>query len=79
MEGCLHGVEVIVLYSLLMGLCLLLYVQLPPMRSFTFLRLTPDMMTPSYQDQWHRFMRLMARNAQKFKTSPGWRKNMGFL
>ena len=29
---------------------------LPVMRSFTFLRLTPDMMSPEYQTIWFRFM-----------------------
>ena len=48
------------------------------MRCFTFLRLTPDMVTPEYQEQWGRFMRLMERNAKGFKTSAGWRQNMGF-
>lgn len=52
--------------------------KLPCMRSFTFLRLTPDMVSPSYFDKWTRFMGLMAHNGQKFKTSPRWRQNMGF-
>lgn len=51
--------------------------QLPPMRSFTFLRLTREMISPSYLEQWRRFMALMAHNARRFKTSPGWRINMG--
>jgi hypothetical protein len=52
--------------------------RLPPMRNFTFLRLTPEMMSPSYFDKWQRFMLLMAHNAQKYKSSPRWRQNMGF-
>ena len=51
--------------------------KLPPMRSFTFLRLTPEMMNPSYFEKWNRFMVLMAHNAERFKTSPRWRQNMG--
>ena len=51
---------------------------LPPMRSFTFLRLTPDMMTDAYQNQWRRFMKLMSRNALRFKTSERWRRDLGF-
>jgi hypothetical protein len=52
--------------------------RLPPMRNFTFLRLTPEMMSPSYFDKWQRFMLLMAHNAHKYKSSPRWRQNMGF-
>lgn len=52
--------------------------RLPPMRNFTFLRLTPEMMSPSYFDKWQRFMLLMAHNAQRYKSSPRWRQNMGF-
>lgn len=53
---------------------------LPPMRAFTFLRLTPDMASSEeYLEQWRRFMRLMARNGQRFRSSAGWRKNLGFL
>lgn len=51
---------------------------LPSMRSFTFLRLTPEMMTTDYQDQWKRFMKLMSRNALRFKTSARWRRDLGF-
>ena len=51
---------------------------LPPMRSFTFLRLTPEMMSETYQKQWHRFMKLMSRNALRFKTSERWRRDLGF-
>lgn len=32
---------------------------LPVMRSFTFLRLIPDMMSPEYQSIWFRFMQQM--------------------
>jgi hypothetical protein len=36
---------------------------LPSMRSFTFLRLTPDMTgSETYQNQWNTFMKLMSRN-----------------
>ena len=52
--------------------------RLPPMRNFTFLRLTPEMMSPSYFDKWNRFMGLMEHNGQAFKTSPRWRQDMGF-
>ncbi|KAG7674349.1 hypothetical protein Ndes2526B_g05075 [Nannochloris sp. 'desiccata'] len=52
--------------------------RLPPMRNFTFLRLTPEMMSPSYFDKWQRFMLLMAHNGQRYKSSPRWRQNMGF-
>jgi len=51
---------------------------LPPMKSFTFLRLTPEMMSDSYQKQWNRFMKLMSRNALRFKTSERWRRDLGF-
>lgn len=51
---------------------------LPPMRSFTFLRLTTDMMSDTYQNQWKRFMKLMSRNALRFKTSQRWRRDLGF-
>lgn len=52
--------------------------QLPSMREFTFLRLTPHMASMEYQEKWMRFVRLMQRNAQKFKTSIAWREKMGF-
>ena len=52
--------------------------RLPPMRNFTFLRLTPEMMSPSYFDKWQRFMLLMAHNGQRYKSSPRWRQDMGF-
>ena len=109
--------------------CACARVQLPPMRAFTFLRLTDMMMTevggrcvcvcvcvlvgqwweahsvrapcisplpPSsptptptpppppaprpqdYQQSWGRFMRLMASNAQRFRSSAAWRRGMGF-
>ena len=53
---------------------------LPPMRSFTFLRLTPDMIaSDTDQSQWKQFMKLMSRNALRFKTSErGWRRDLGF-
>jgi hypothetical protein len=51
--------------------------QLPPFRAFTILRLNPEMV-PTYRDNWTKFMRMMRRNAQRFKSSPSWRKNMGF-
>lgn len=52
---------------------------LPPMRSFTFLRLTPDMIaSETYQKQWNRFMKLMRKNALRFKTSERWRRDLGF-
>ncbi len=36
---------------------------LPIMRSFTFLRLIPDMMSPEYQSIWFRFMQQMQQTA----------------
>ena len=52
---------------------------LPPMRSFTFLRLTPEMTSSeTYQKQWNRFMKLMRKNALRFKTSQRWRRDLGF-
>jgi len=36
---------------------------LPVMRSFTFLRLIPDMMSPEYQSIWFRFMQQMQQTA----------------
>lgn len=50
---------------------------LPPMRSFTFLRLTPDMMSSSYQEQWRRFTAAMAHNAENYVSSPNKRKQLG--
>lgn len=52
--------------------------KLPAMRSFTFLRLTPEMSSPSYMAQWQRFMDLMSRNGTRFKSSTDWHKSMGF-
>lgn len=52
--------------------------KLPAMRSFTFLRLTPEMSSPSYMAQWQRFMDLMSRNGIRFESSLAWRKSMGF-
>jgi hypothetical protein len=52
--------------------------QLPPLRAFTFLRLTREMMTDQYQDTWHRFMGLMVKNGTQYRSSPTWRRNMGF-
>ena len=40
--------------------------QLAAMRSVTFLRLIPDMMSPEYQDVWFRFMHQM----QQISTHP---------
>jgi hypothetical protein len=48
------------------------------MRAFTFLRLTDMMMSDDYQRTWARFMGLMAQNAQRFRTSVSWRRDMGF-
>jgi hypothetical protein len=52
--------------------------RLPAMSAFTFLRLTPEMMTPEYQEQWRRFVRLMRRNRLRFKSSALWKQNLGF-
>lgn len=52
--------------------------QLPPLRAFTFLRLTREMMADQYQDTWHRFMGLMVKNGTQYRSSPTWRRNMGF-
>ena len=52
---------------------------LPPMRSFTFLRLTPDMIaSDADQTRWNRFMKLMSRNALRIKTDR-WRRDLGFF
>jgi hypothetical protein len=52
--------------------------RLPPMRAFTFLRLTDTMMSDDYQATWARFMHLMSHNAQRFRSSAAWRRDMGF-
>jgi hypothetical protein len=52
--------------------------RLPPMKEFTFLRLTPQMATIEYQEKWERFVRLMQRNAHKYKSSEAWKEKMGF-
>ena len=51
--------------------------ELPPLRAFTFLRLSTEMMTPEYQDSWRVFMQAMRGNAQQFKTSRAWRRSLG--
>ena len=38
------------------------HAELPRMRSFTFLRLTPEMLDPAYQGAWLRFMDAMRTN-----------------
>lgn len=35
------------------------------MRSFTFLRLTPEMLQPTYQSTWARFMHRMRNNSAR--------------
>ena len=42
---------------------------LPPMRSFTFLRMAPEMMSAAYQSKWSNFMKFMSKNALRFKGS----------
>ncbi|EIE25773.1 glycoside hydrolase [Coccomyxa subellipsoidea C-169] len=49
---------------------------LPMMRSFTFLRLTPEMLKPSYQATWTRFMHRM-RNNRARGPSPTARTSTG--
>ncbi|CAL8469970.1 g9512 [Coccomyxa elongata] len=39
--------------------------ELPMMRSFTFLRLTPEMLQPSYNATWARFMHRMRNNSTR--------------
>lgn len=39
------------------------HAELPMLRSFTFLRLTPEMLDPAYACAWRRFMRSMRANA----------------
>jgi hypothetical protein len=46
------------------------------MRSFTFLRLTPEMLNPSYQTTWARFMHRM-RNNRARGPSPTARTSAG--
>ncbi|KAK9915577.1 hypothetical protein WJX75_001044 [Coccomyxa subellipsoidea] len=50
--------------------------ELPMMRSFTFLRLTPEMLNPSYQTTWARFMHRM-RNNRARGPSPTARTSAG--
>ena len=38
------------------------------MRGLTFLRLTPEMLTPSYQGAWLRFMHRMQANGRRVRT-----------
>lgn len=40
-----------------------LQAQLPTMRSFTFLRLTPEMLVPPYEATWARFVQRMHANS----------------
>eukprot|EP00887_Chlorella_sp_A99_P003737 scaffold7.g3737.t1 len=51
--------------------------ELPPLRAFTFLRLSNEMMSPAYQESWRMFMQAMRRNAQQFRTSRSWRRSLG--
>ncbi|GAB4819848.1 hypothetical protein N2152v2_006894 [Parachlorella kessleri] len=51
--------------------------QLAPLRAFTFLRLSSEMMSPQYQLAWGRFVRAMQKNAARFKTSRSWRQSLG--
>ncbi len=44
--------------------------ELPMMRSFTFLRLTPEMLQPAYQATWARFMHRMRNNSVR-SVRPG--------
>lgn len=41
------------------------------MRSFTFLRLTPEMLDPAYHSAWQRFMHGMRNNGTERRGSTG--------
>jgi hypothetical protein len=41
------------------------------MRSFTFLRLTPELLRPAYAATWARFMHRMANNSARPPSSGG--------
>ncbi len=43
--------------------------ELPMMRAFTFLRLTQEMLQPSYQATWLRFMHRMRNNSVRAAAS----------
>jgi hypothetical protein len=44
---------------------------LPMMRSFTFLRMTPEMLQPAYQTTWARFMHRMCNNSVRPQPGAG--------
>ena len=48
----------------------LLQSHLPQLRGLTFLRLTPEMLAPSYQGTWLRFMHRMQSIGSKAKPGP---------
>lgn len=45
-----------------------------------FLCPPPTLLAPlqDYQHSWGKFMRLMAHNAARFRSSAAWRRGMGF-
>lgn len=51
--------------------------RLPSLRSFTFLRLTPEMMDSSYQAEWRKFTAAMAINARNYDACKTRRRKVG--